>query len=123
MKELSRRRAARNTKLIAALREMGYDISEEELRKIQPNDYIGKPVIARALIAKGYASSIPEVFQSKKCWEAKNSSCYYQKKLSASDAVKLIRNREDFRCWHIRSGKKIGNTGKPGVLSEYGRDR
>ena len=50
--------AARNTKLIAALQEMGYDISEEELRNIQPNDYIGKPVIARALIAKGYEMCI-----------------------------------------------------------------
>ncbi len=60
------KKSSRNTKLIAALQEMGYDIFEEELRKIQPNDYIGKPVIARALIAKGYASSIPEVFQSKK---------------------------------------------------------
>ena len=33
IKELSRRRAARNTKLIAALQEMGYDLSEEELRE------------------------------------------------------------------------------------------
>lgn len=91
MKELSRRRAARNTKLIAALQEMGYDISEEELRKIQPNDYIGKPVIARALIAKGYASSIPEVFQSKKMLGSETALAIKKEKLSASDAVKLIR--------------------------------
>ena len=112
MKELSRRRAARNTKLIAALQEMGYDISEEELRKIQPNDYIGKPVIARALIAKGYASSIPEVFQSKKMLGSETALAIKKEKLSASDAVKLIRESGGLPVLaHPIQAKKIGTPG------------
>ena len=112
MKELSRRRAARNTKLIAALQEMRYDISEEELRKIQPNDYIGKPVIARALIAKGYASSIPEVFQSKKMLGSETALAIKKEKLPASDAVKLIRASGGLPVLaHPIQAKKIGTPG------------
>ena len=122
MKELSRRRAARNTKLIAALQEMGYDISEEELRKIQPNDYIGKPVIARALIAKGYASSIPEVFQ--KNAGKRNSSCYQKRETVSIRCCKADTGiRRTSGAGTSDPGKKDRNTGKPGVLSEYGRDR
>ena len=106
MKELSRRRAARNTKLIAALQEMGYDIFEEELRKIQPNDYIGKPVIARALIAKGY------------------SSCYQKRETVSIRCCKADTGiRRTSGAGTSDPGKKDRNTGKPGVLSEYGRDR
>lgn len=90
MKLLSQRRAARNTKLIAALQGMGYDISEEELKELQPNDYIGKPVIARVLIAKGYASSIPEVFESRALLANENIRTIRKEKLEAGEAVELI---------------------------------
>ena len=98
--------------LATALQEMGYDISEEELRKIQPNDYIGKPVIARALIAKGYASSIPEVFQSKKMLGSETALAIKKEKLSASDAVKLIRESGGLPVLaHPIQAKKIGTPG------------
>ena len=106
------RRKTRNEQLFKVLQEMGYDISEEELRKIQPNDYIGKPVIARALIAKGYASSIPEVFQSKKMLGSETALAIKKEKLSASDAVKLIRESGGLPVLaHPIQAKKIGTPG------------
>lgn len=112
MKNLSERRAARNTMLIAALQEMGYDISEEELKKLQPNDYIGKPVIARALIARGYASSIPEVFQSKKMLGSEKALAIRKEKLEAGKAVQLIRETGGLPVLaHPIQAKKIGRPG------------
>ncbi len=90
MQLLSQRRKARNVKLIAALQKMGYDISEEELKELQPNDYIGKPVIARALIEKGYAASIPEVFASKDLLANDKIRVIRKEKLEAGEAVELI---------------------------------
>ena len=117
MKTLSARRAARNTKLIAVLQEMGYDISEEELRKFQPNDYIGKPVIARALIARGYASSIPEVFQSKELLGSEKALAIRKEKLEAGKAVQLIRETGGLPVLaHPIQAKKIG---KPGSEEFY----
>ena len=112
MRQLSERRAARNTKLIAALQEMGYDLSEEELKKFQPNNYIGKPVIARALIAKGYASSIPEVFQSKELLGSEKALAIKKEKLNAKDAVQLIREAGGLPVLaHPIQAKRIGRPG------------
>ena len=112
MKQLSRRRADRNRRLIAALQEMGYEIEEDELKKLQPNDYIGKPVIARALIAKGYASSIPEVFQSRKLLGSERALAIKKEKLNAVDAVGLIRETGGLPVLaHPIQAKKIGEPG------------
>lgn len=112
MKVLSERRAARNVKLIAALQEMGYDISEEALKEFQPNDYIGKPVIARALIAKGYASDIEEVFQSKELLGSEKVLAIKKKKMEAGEAVKLIRETGGLAVLaHPIQAKKIGEAG------------
>ena len=51
-------RADRNVRMLAHLREMGYDISEKDLPK-KPGDYIGKPDVVRALLAKGYELEDP----------------------------------------------------------------
>ncbi len=56
-----RRREDRNEKLLAELRAMGYDITEDDL-EAGKNSYIGKPVIARALVKKGYISTEKEAF-------------------------------------------------------------
>ena len=91
---------------------MGYDISEEELRILQPNDYIGKPVIARALIAKGYASSIPEVFQSRKLLGSEKALAIKKEKLNAAEAVRLIRRAGGLPVLaHPIQAKKIGRPG------------
>ena len=82
------RRWARNVKLFAALREMGYDISEDDI-KTGEKGYVGKPVIARALVEKGYISRPKEAFGaeilgSPKCRAIKKT------KPSAEEAIRVL---------------------------------
>lgn len=83
-----RRRRARNVKLFAALREMGYDISEDDI-KTGEKGYVGKPVIARALVEKGYISRPKEAFGaeilgSPKCRAIKKT------KPSSEEAIQVL---------------------------------
>lgn len=119
MKQLSENRVNRNIRLIAALQDMGYEIDEAELKKLQPNDYIGKPVIARALIEKGYASDISEVFQSKKLLGSEKALAIKKKKPSAADAVHLIRDAGGLAVLaHPIQAKRIGTPGSEAFYEE-----
>lgn len=53
----------RNGKILQKLRELGYDISWEDVRLPQEGTVAGRPHIAQALVDKGYAASVSEVFQ------------------------------------------------------------
>lgn len=69
--KLIERREERNRELFRALREKGYDITEEEV-EVGKNNFIGKPVIVRALLSKGLIKSEregfgPDVLGSKEC--------------------------------------------------------
>lgn len=55
------RRKTRNEQLFKVLQEMGYDISEKDI-EVGKNDFIGKPLIARAMVRKGYVSNEKEAF-------------------------------------------------------------
>lgn len=54
-------RKIRNKELFRVLQSMGYDISEEDI-EVGKNSFIGKPLIARALVKKGYISNMKEAF-------------------------------------------------------------
>lgn len=55
---LRKTRADRNVRMLARLREMGYEITEADLPD-KPGGYIGKPDVVRALLAKGYEIEDP----------------------------------------------------------------
>jgi predicted metal-dependent phosphoesterase TrpH len=68
LEELRRTRDRRNEMLIERLRELGVDISMEEVLKElegskSKDDTIGRPHIAAVLVKKGYAASIQEAFE------------------------------------------------------------
>ena len=88
---LAEKRADRNRKLIEVLNEMGYEIDEEDLRRFQPNDFIGKPVIARALVEKGYAKDVSEVFNSDKFLANKRAKAIKKEKIDFAEAVAVIK--------------------------------
>ncbi|MCQ2545885.1 MAG: PHP domain-containing protein [Clostridia bacterium] len=54
-------RKARNVELFRVLQDMGYDISEKDI-EIGKNDFIGKPLIARAMVKKGYIKNFNDAF-------------------------------------------------------------
>lgn len=87
--DMIRKRNERNRQLFRVLQDMGYDISEEDVGTGK-NAFIGKPVIARALVRKGYIRSEKQafgaaIFGSPQCRAVKKA------KPLAGDAINIIR--------------------------------
>ena len=55
-------RAARNESMLNAIRELGYDISLDDIIADNEGRYIGKPTFARVLARKGYVRTANEAF-------------------------------------------------------------
>lgn len=62
VEKIYRWRRERNDKLIIAIDKFGYDLTTEDVNAVYNGTYVGKPTIAKALIAKGYASNVSEAF-------------------------------------------------------------
>lgn len=88
---LAERREARNFKLLQILRDMGLDISYDDLRRQQPNGFIGKPIFARALAAKGYVSDYRDAFKGDRFLGSKEARQAKKEKIQASEAIELIK--------------------------------
>lgn len=110
--DLKQRRQRRNDKLIDVLNAMGYEISMEDLKKQQAGGFIGKPVIARALMAKGYIEKQEEAFQDGQFLCSKEAKAVKKEKIQASEAIKLIDEAGGMAVLaHPIQIKKIGTTG------------
>ena len=83
------RRTERNEQLFRVLQEMGYDISREDITAGK-NDYIGKPLIARALVSKGYIAEEKQAFGRDILGSAKCRAVKKGKPL-AKDAIQIIK--------------------------------
>ena len=59
---LKKARVSRNKQIIQKLREMDYDVTEEEVKRISGEGTMGRPHIARLLLQKGYVNSMKEAF-------------------------------------------------------------
>ena len=81
-------RSERFPKIIQRLNDLGFMITGEEVRAIAGEAQIGRPHIARALIARGYVETFDEAFDR---WLAKGKPGYVEKeKLSGEEAIGLI---------------------------------
>jgi len=89
--DLAARRERRNAKLLQILNDMGYDISYEDLHSQQPNGFIGKPIFARALAAKGYVSDYKDAFKGDRFLGSKEARQAKKEKVPAAEAIELIR--------------------------------
>ena len=90
MEELRGYRKERNEKILAALQNMGYDITMEDAKQRKGQKYIGKPNFARALVAKGYVGSVKEAFAEGVFLNAPEIKAIEKKKMTAEEAIKLI---------------------------------
>ncbi len=86
LKELRHRR---NIRLLAKLREMGYDIDLEEVESQSKGKYVGKPNIARLMVKKGYINSPKEAF-SEEIFESPEVKAIRKEKLTTEEAIRLI---------------------------------
>ncbi len=82
-------RAVRNRKIVAALQDLGYDITLADVEEQAQGPSIGRPHIADALVAKGYLASRDEAFAE---LLHDGGAVYFPRaRLSAIEAIELGR--------------------------------
>ncbi len=61
--EVREARDGRNRRMVAKLRDLGCDITWEEVAAESQGGVVGRPHLAAVLVAKGYAESVPDAFE------------------------------------------------------------
>ncbi len=92
--DMMMRRAKRNDRLLAVLHDMGYDITIDDLFECGGLRFVGKKTFADVLVKKGYAESIPAVFETlfsePEIWELKKTL------VPTAKAIDMIHNAGGF---------------------------
>ena len=82
-------RALRGQRMVQRLRDLGLDVTWERVRELA-GGAVGRPHVARALVEKGYASSVSDAFDK---YIGPGRPAYIPRyKLTPQDAVRLIRS-------------------------------
>lgn len=89
IRDIRRVRRKRNERLLQVLNNMGYELKVSDLIMRKGQDYIGKPIFARALVAKGYIDD-PKAAFSDVLLNNSRIKALKKKKLPAEKAIKLI---------------------------------
>lgn len=94
LKEAARKRRERNEKILAAFQKDGFRITMEDLTMENPKTTITRAHFARALLKKGYVSSVDQAFK-----KYLGPDCpYYRKRetITPEEAIQAIRNAGGF---------------------------
>ncbi len=89
--DLKSKRETRNKRLLRLLADMGYPLSGEDLQMRPEQNFIGKPVIARALVKKGYISKPKDAFKKGVLLESPQAKQIKKEKLETGQAIDIIR--------------------------------
>lgn len=132
LEEIKRVRVERTYETSRLLKEVGFDVSVEEVLKIAPGNIVGRAHFARIMMEKGYVSSVKEGFD---LYLANGKPAYSDRQhLTASEAVKLItgagglafaahlhlmRKPDDELILFIKELKENGLSGVEGYYTEY----
>lgn len=87
--EIREKRQYRNRKYREALAQEGYPLSEEDLMLRPDQDFIGKPIFARAMERKGYIEHAKDAFTG--IFATAKMKSIKKEKISAKRAIDLIR--------------------------------
>jgi hypothetical protein len=88
MSYLNERRESRNTRMVDKLREIGVDITYQELLDVAAGGTVGRPHLARALMNRGYVDSMDQAFAE---YLGKNGKAYLPKeKFTPEQAIGLL---------------------------------
>jgi predicted metal-dependent phosphoesterase TrpH len=81
-------RRERAQRIVSCLNQHGLTLPIEDVLKQAMNESVGRPHVARALVAAGYATSLQQAFQR---WLVPGAPAYVEKqRLAAHEAVELI---------------------------------
>lgn len=84
------KRKERNDRMLDIFRRMGISLTKEELQVYPGQEYIGKPNIARALVKRGYAASVAQVFRSERLLASPQLKIVRRDRVTAAEAIDLI---------------------------------
>jgi len=85
---LQRARADRNPKIAEKLRQLGVDITFEEVLKVSGGGQVGRPHFAQVLLEKGYVRGFQEAFER---FLKKGAPAYVEKvRFSAEESIRFI---------------------------------
>jgi len=88
LEEVQKARLERTPKILAKLNALGIEICPEDVAPLETGSQVGRPHIARALIAKGYVKNFDEAFSR---YLAKGQKAYVDKeKMTWEKALDLI---------------------------------
>lgn len=62
--KLRKNRITRALEMVNRINSLGMELTFEEVKRFSKDDFVGRPHIARALVEKGYFSSIEEAFEN-----------------------------------------------------------
>lgn len=82
-------RAARGRRMVERLRSLGFDVTAERVEQLAAGGAVGRPHVARALVEKGFASTVADAFDR---LIGTGKPGYVEKeRFSIGEAVSLIR--------------------------------
>lgn len=81
-------RAARNDAMLAAIRDLGYDITMDDIIADNEGRYIGKPTFARVLARKGYVENANDAFAT--IFREPTVRVIRKKTFSSEEVIRLI---------------------------------
>lgn len=91
LKVLKEFRRRRNEKLLEKLKEMGYELSYDDIVSRPNQTYVGKPNIAQALVNKGYIDKYHDAFEKGKLLESPEIKAVKKEKLTTEEAIGLVK--------------------------------
>ncbi len=83
-------REERNDRIIRELADMGYPLTRADLEMRDGQDFIGKPIFARALVNRGYIADVKEAF-TEKVFKSSRLRAIKKEVITSDEAISLIR--------------------------------
>lgn len=133
--ELVRNRETRNIQVTEKLRELGFDVSIEEMLEFSTSNVTGRSQIARVMMKKGYVSTVKEAFEK---YLGFGKPAYIKRKsLTPEKAIEIIKKSggkailahlnqigktDEELCVLLRHLKEFGLDGIEGYYTEYTDD-
>jgi predicted metal-dependent phosphoesterase TrpH len=88
LEKLQQARGRRNERMLELLAKNGRPVTMEELRELAGDGQVGRPHFARAMVKRGYVTSVAEAFER---FLKRGEPAYVPKSiLTAEDAIKVI---------------------------------
>jgi predicted metal-dependent phosphoesterase TrpH len=88
LRRLREGRRGRGEGMVEKLRELGFDVTWEQVQRIAGDGAVGRPHVAQALFEKGYVSTVAEAFEK---YIGRNGPAYVEReKLTPAEAVATI---------------------------------